>query len=449
MGTLKWLRARPEFWLVCLYAAALLAFVDLKPLWLDELIQLEATAGTTVHTLLRHVRENAGGAPLGYLGQHWLIAIAGCSIRTARMLSVFAAAGSMALLLLLAKRTGLSRPAAVLAGVLWALCPLAFRYSLEGRPYMQALLFVLLAALAEIELSRTGKFAWAFALAICLTAAVYSQPFAIFASLGFSAANIWQRRDWKYAGLTGACYGIVALCFLPWVLTANAQWAAAIVSNGGAFAFSPLLFLGMFRELMGDGYFAAVPAALLAVYGARRRKGFELAAPVISTIVLVLVADAIWNYFFAIRQMIYILPFLLLLMADGVTKLWKRRETRFAAVILLFVFTGASVAKNHSYITDRDEDWGRLAEALMQLRGEGCILLPEGDAAERYAMFRPEITRHLCGLAFSGRVVMPMHQYIAPRARQAAEAALSKRSMSQVSSRQFGFAAVQIFNRAE
>lgn len=65
------------------YVAMLLMLIECRPLWLDEVIQLEGTSAGGWQGLVRHVLQNAGGAPLGYLGQQWLISIAGCSIWTA------------------------------------------------------------------------------------------------------------------------------------------------------------------------------------------------------------------------------------------------------------------------------------------------------------------------------------------------------------------------------
>ena len=398
------------------------------------------------------MRRNAGGAPLGYFGQQWLISIAGSGVRTARLPSVFAGVGSLAVLLLICKKLALRRRTVALAASLWIVCPLALRYSLEGRPYMQAMLFAMLAVLAQIELRETRRTVWAFALAGCLAAAVYSQPFAVFAPLGFTLCSTWQSRDPKYAKLTYAAYAVAGLSFLPWLLAAHAHWVDAIARNRGTFELTPSLLLVLLRESVGDGYFAAVPAILLATYGARefaqqprRDSRVPFVTAILSSVVFVLLADARFNYFFAIRQVIYMLPFLLLTVAEGATSLWDRH--RGAAAILVIVFIAASVTKDYRHITDRNEDWDRLSGVLIQSVEGGCILLPDGDDAARYAVLRPDIAHHLCDANLSARVIMPVHSYTDPRASGLAVKALSARGMTQLSTEEVGFAKVEVFAR--
>jgi uncharacterized membrane protein len=427
-----------------------------KPLWLDELIQLQGTAGTW-DALLQHVLQNAGGAPLGYLGQHWLISVAGVSIWTARVLSVLAGAGSLALLFILAKNLGLKPRTAGIAASFWIVCPLLFRYSLEGRPYMQALFFALAASIAQVKLSKTCGAGWALALAGCQSAAVYSQPFAAFAPLGFSLCNVWQSRKPKCAALTFAAYAVAGLSFLPWLIAAQSHWRDAIAHSQGGFVWSASLVLLLLRECVGDGYPAAIPILLLAAYGAReivrnplRDPRAPLAAAFVSTLVLALLADAKFNYFFAIRQVIYMAPFLLLIAAEGAAALWESSRYRVLGAILVVVFVGASAAKDYRHFADRNEDWNRLSAALSEAALGGCILVPASDNLGMYTMFRPGIAQQLCGADTSARrIVVPVHAYTEQQARQAAEAKLSAMGMTRLSVEEAGFGRVEVFTRPD
>ena len=380
----------------------LLALIDLKPLWLDEVLQLQGTRGGNWQTLVQHVLQNAGGAPLGYLGQQWLISIAGCSIWSARVLSVVAGAGSLALLVVVGKQLCMRRSTILVGAAFWAVCPLGVRYSLEGRPYMQALLFAMGAVAAQLELERTGKVRWAVVLAACLSAAVYSQPFAVFAPLGFAAWNAWQaRRRLSYLVLTGLAYAAAGLSFLPWLMVAHAHWRHAIAVGHGGFAWTPSLFAVLFRECVGDGYPAAVPVTILAAaggYAMARRPFRDPRLPVLSAVlagvVLGLVADAKFNYFFATRQVIYMVPFLLLLAAEGVMFLWASGRYRAAAAVAAAVFIAAAITKDYRNLTDRKEDWSRLSAHLSAAVQGGCILLPAGDEPGVYAVFRPQLAHY-------------------------------------------------------
>lgn len=460
-----WLRqVRLEGALFLVYALVLLALINSRPLWLDEVVQLEGTCGGNWSTLVQQMLKNAGGAPLGYIGQQWILSLTGCSIWGARVLSVVAGAASLALLVALSKQLRLARSTIFLVAAYWAVCPLAVRYSLEGRPYMQALLFALGSVAAQLQLWRTGKIRWAAALAACLAAAVYSQPFAIFAPLGFSAWSVWQSRSKsRDVVLTFAAYAMAGLSFLPWLMAAHSHWRHAIALSHRGFVWTPSVFLLLFRESMGDGYPAAVPIAVLAAVGAvaaARRPFHQPRLPVLGAvlagILLGLLADAKFNYFFAIRQVIYIVPFVLLLAAEGATILWANRPYRVPVVIFLAIFAAAAITKDYRYLTDRREDWNRFSAHLSDSVQSGCILLPVGDEAlvedevALYTVFRPEIAHRLCDAGLlPSRIVVPSHPYTEPRALRAEEDVLSAKGMRRLSIEQVGFAKIEVYTKPD
>ena len=448
--------ATPGGALVCVgaYLVLLLLLISTKPLWLDELIQLQATSGTSFRQLLQHVIQNAGGAPLGYVVQHWFLSVLGTNSASARLPSVLAGAGSLGIFLLMHRRLALR--GCILATGLWIICPMTFRYSLEGRPYMQAMLLAMLAVLAQVRLRETCKASWAILLAACLIATVYSQPYAVFGILGFAACDTWQHRDLKYLTLTCGAYALAGVAFLPWLLTAQAGWVGSISHTHGGFQWNLPLAAVLFRECVGDGYFAAVPTALLGVYGAHvciRRTRHDprtpLVAAIVSSIVFALLADARFNYFFAIRQVFYMVPFLLLLVAEGAATLWERRH-RSLTIVLVMAFAVASVTKNYHHLADHNEDWDRLSGALIKGVDGGCILLPGGESeviAAIYGSFRPEISGRLCTSWLAARVIMPVHSYTDPAGALLTADELSARGMVRVSAERIGFARVETFER--
>ena len=444
-------RSRRRAVAVCLvlYAVALLIMIGARPLWLDEVIQLSVTKNTNWHDMLQHVKQNPGGAPLGYATQHWLISIVGGGVLSARLLSLLAGLGTLGVLLRLAKELELR--GSVFAACLWMVCPLALRYSLEGRPYMQAMLFASLAVLAQIKLRKTSNLMWAVVLAACLCAAVYSQPYAVLGPLGFSLCSAWQRRDFKYVALTYGAYAIAALSFLPWWFAAHLPWADTVVREGSRFELIPSLRV-LLRECFGDGYAAAIPVLLLVLYGARefawrplRDQRMQLLAGVISGAGCALVGDALSNYFFAMRQVIYILPFLLLLVADAAASLWNRRRTM--ALIAVAALAGASLAKDCRYFADHREDWQRLSDVLVGAAEHGCVLLPGGDSSALYEVFRPDIRQYLCTSGSAARVIMPVHAYTDPGAVRLQTQRLLDRGLRQVSTKRIGFATVAVFEK--
>lgn len=438
---------------VGLYLAILFLFISTKPLWLDELIQLQATSGTSFHQLLQHVVQNAGGVPLGYVVQHWFLSVLGTNPTSARLPSVLTGAGSLGIFLLMGRRLALR--GRILAACLWVICPLTFRYSLEGRPYMQAMLLAMLAVLAQLRLRETCRAVWAILLAACLIATVYSQPYAVFGLLGFAVCNTWQHRGLKYFTLTCSAYALAGMAFLPWLLMAQASWVGAISHTHGGFQWNLALAGVVFRECVGDGYFAAVPIALLGVYGAhvcirgsRHDPGMQLMAAIISSVVFALLADARFNYFFATRQVIYMVPFLLLLAAEGAATLWERH--RSLTIVLVMAFSVASVTKDYHHLADHNENWDRLSTALIRGVDGGCILLPTEETpviAAIYRTFRPEISDRLCSSRLAPHVIMPVHSYSDPAGVSLAVGALSARGMARVATERIGFARVETFER--
>ncbi len=443
--------------LVASYTVVLLALIGSRPFWLDELIQLDGTSKGNIRTLIHYVLQNAGGAPLGYLEQQWLIAIAGRSAWSVRLLSTLAGAASVPLLTVIGKQLRL-RPLAVnLAALLWALSPLAVRYSLEGRPYMPALLLALAAAAAQLQLAKSGRAAWAVALAASLAAAAYTQPFAVFAPLGLAAWNVWQTRRTRHGMLTSAAYASAGLSFLPWLLTASAHWRETIDHSQAPSIWNGSPIAVLVRECLGDGYPAAVPAILLAavaVAAMMRHPSSRAAMPaltaVLASVLLALAADASFHYFFAIRQVIYMVPFLLLLSAEGAATLWAIPRCKPLAAAMVAVLAGAAITKDYRHLTDRNEDWNRLSRRLSQLGADGCILIPQADDLALYEFFEPEIARELCkGSLSSNRIVIPLHPYLRPGNAQRAIDTLTAGGFAAFSTEQLGFAKIEVFMRPQ
>jgi 4-amino-4-deoxy-L-arabinose transferase-like glycosyltransferase len=432
---------------LAIYGAVLLSLVPVRPFWLDEVIQLTATWNTTPGELLEQAAQNAGGAPLGYLFQHWILSILGFGFLGARLPSVLLGVGSLGLLVVLGSRLRLRWPG--IAAAMWVLTPLMLRYALEGRPYMQGMFFALLSVVLQLELRKSPTIAWATAVSVSLAAALYSQPYALFAPFGFAVASVLQQRNRRYFALTLGAYAIAVLTFLPWLLAAERYWGQAIAMNGGAFVFEPSLVLLIARELAGDGYLASIPLLVLASYclgqPASRTAATPLAAAVFSSILLALIADALFNYFFAIRQLMYLIPFLVMLSADGAAALWRRN--RGVVMTLLLVFTVGSMGKNVGYLRDRNEDWQRLSEVIRGNTDAGCVLLDDSRYEPYYALFVPEINKRICSSALAGRVILPVHTYSNIAAVNAARSRLVASGFRQARREGVGFGTAEIYER--
>lgn len=449
MISTPWLRT--PYFLIAVYIIVLASLLPLRPLWLDEVIQLTGTVGQDWSSLLQQVGQNAGGAPLGYLPQFLLAPILGAGKWTARLPSSVAALGCALLLYFIGQRLALRWP--ILAVIFWIICPLTLRYSLEGRPYMQGVFCALLATWIQLRLIEAPRLTWALALGASLACALYSQPYAIFAPFGFSLFVCLRQRNQRLLALTIAAYAVAGLAFLPWVLTSVLQWKQTIAAQQGGFQLTPSLLLLILRELAGGGYFASLPILILTAIGLFLRHADPspwsrpaLLSAIGAGILLALAADQRFNYFFAIRQVIYILPVLLLLAADAAGSLWTRQRHAFLALIAIFVF--ASLAKNYSYFTDTREDWVRLSDALVRSAGSGCVLATSHQELANYQVFRPEIAGLACPAEWPSRVVLPVTPYNqseANRLRQSLQKSRTKVEPSIAA----GFAHIDIFVNAK
>jgi 4-amino-4-deoxy-L-arabinose transferase-like glycosyltransferase len=439
--------------LVASYLVILLGLVPVRPLWLDEVLQLTGTALNDWSKFIQHIVTTPGGVPLGYLSQHLLISTVGLNIWSARLVSVLAGTLGMMLFAVLAGKTGTSSASVIVSACLWMMCPLLLRYSLEARPYMQGLALAVAAVLCQLKLSSTGSAKWALALTACLGAAVYSQPFAIFAPIGYALFSL-PLKPKKYQVLTCMAMGATVLLFLPWYLLTRHHWSAAIAQTQIGFVWKWSLASTLIKEFVGDGYAASVPALLLAGHCAwrtLRSPGIGSRAPIIGAILvgiaLALTGDALFDYFFAIRQFLYVLPFLLLLVADEIVYLWSRGSFRRVLVIcLVTLFAAASVTRDYRYLTDRHEDWNRFATKIAESLDGGCLLTPDKNDAELYSIFVPHIPARLCDSAnMARRVIVARHAYTDPEAAQSAESGLLRSGFTLVSAQKVGFGEIDEF----
>jgi hypothetical protein len=152
--------------------------------------------------------------------------------------------------------------------------------------------------------------------------------------------------------------------------------------------------------------------------------------------------DVAFKYFFAIRQVMYMLPFLLILVAEGARSWWQHH--RVSTLILLIAFAGGSITKDYKYLADHSENWERLSTALVDSAGGGCILLPVGNTIELYRFFRPEIQQHLCSCDLAARVVTPVHHYTSQSTTRV-RAELSAHGMTLESTDTVGFANIEVY----
>jgi len=450
MDFLKRSSAAPAYLLVLVYCLVLASVLGSTSLWVDELMQLAGTRSGTFEHVEELTRTGVGGVPLGWLPQLLAIHLFGYSTVAARLPSALASVGLCVTVFLIAKNLSMRYP--LLPAALIALLPLQFRYALEGRPYAQGLLLSAVATLIFIKLTKNASLLWFIVYSATLILGIYSQPFTCFTAC---AHLVWaltitpkQRRS---ASFVAGALLLMALAFIPWYRYAAPLWQQNIQAEGFEFHLawkSPLMLL---RELTGAGYLGSVIVLPLAVFGFYRGpsdraiKRLLLLCSVVP-LVCVLIADARFHYFLAIRQMIFILAPLCLLASDGLFAL-ANLGYRKAAALTVLLLAGALIAADIRWLKKPREDWGLAASAVQNLRKQysACTLFAPTGSLPYYTFFESDLRDTTCPpTAAAGQpVVLAISPYISLPERERTEQLLRGKSI--IASQVTGMSTITVF----
>ncbi len=397
------------------YFLLLLALSPIRPLWLDEVMQLVDTRDLAGSELLSYIRLQPGQSPLGYLLQHYVIGLAGYSILTARIVAVLFGAGSCFVIALLCQE--LNRPRTTALVLLWMALPIQLRYATEARPYSQAIFFSAAATLLLVRLIRAPSWQRALLYALAVAAGLYSVPYTLFPQVGYVAALMLRRVRLRAIAYAAVGLTIAGLSFVPWAAWAKAGWQNSIETQHFALRLTPKFPLMVLQEISGGGYACSIPLIILAAmgfwsHGLNRFVKCFLACGIATSMILVLVVDGLFHYFFAVRQLLFILIPLTLLGAEGAA--WILTRKRLAAVAILGVYFVGALVKDIHYFSDRSDDWAASAHALQSKLDSGyCMTLLPGDTAAYYVFFEPRLKQRLCGdSGREDRVVVPITRYM-------------------------------------
>ena len=144
----------------------------------------------------------------------------------------------------------------------------------------------------------------------------------------------------------------------------------------------------MLHEISGSGYAgAAILAAGIAFAVPRRFWLFSIAGPVAA----IFAANLVLHYFFATRQLIFVLPALALLFVSGTTD-----PRRGKAAWLLAAFLAASIYEDIQWFRKPRENWQAAADAVQREVASGACVQFAGDSAPVYEFFYPSLAQHHC-----------------------------------------------------
>jgi Dolichyl-phosphate-mannose-protein mannosyltransferase len=369
-----------------LYAVTLILLLPSKPLFMDEIIDLNGVRdASNVAGVLDFVPHNAGGVPLGYLVDFAMIRWFGYSTFVVRLPSVLFTVLTCSGVYILARQTRLRMP--LLAAILYAVSPLAMRYALEARPYAQAACWAVFSSVAFLSLSRRPTLGKAAGYAALIAAGLYAQPYSIFVP---AAHGVWLlvthsvKEKTRVILFAGTAMALASLAFLPWFLKAHAFWQGA-VNSGVRFMVTPKDLLVIPHELTGTGYAGAALTgiAILMSLGwspwSKVEKVFWITYMTIP-LFLVPAADAYFGYFLAARQMIFVLvPISVLLVAC--------MEIRWGWVVPVALLI-AMMYEDVRWIRRPGEGW---EAAAVQLKHAGCTIFIPTSARTMYVFFEPRL----------------------------------------------------------
>lgn len=372
------------------FALIAAALIGRKLPIMDEVLFLSPARQATVHEVLEKTRWHSGSVPLGFLMERAFLQITGYSVWLARIPAALLGVASVLAVGVLAGKLRAATP--WMASALFAAFPLTLRYTLEARPYTLALLFSLALTLLFLELAERPAFLVACAYGLVALLATYTQPFAaLVCGAHFLWAAIYGRV--RAAAYVGGAAAIAAAALVPWYLWARSAWAYESAQQSFGFVFAVKRPLMLVRELTGAGYWGFGILLALCVLGAMG-SGLDRKAVVLLLLLIAvplaggLLADALFGYFLAARQFLWVLPAVAILAASP----WVARPRATAALALLF----AAVCgyKSVRYFNQPEPDWEAAAKAIASEVDRGaCFRVAPEIARGLYAYFAPQLDR--------------------------------------------------------
>jgi hypothetical protein len=227
--------------------------------------------------------------------------------------------------------------------------------------------------------SAKNTLAYGLAVAACL----YSHVISVFPAIAPVILSLRNPRA-RVAVLFAAAAAVVS--YIPWFFMQRAT-QTAVAAPTYMLDWSHFTVYGVIRELSGGGYFASIPLLILAAFGLALTRNIGLGLPAAAALVGPLAADAVMGYYFAGRQLIFALPFLVMLATFGV-----RRVPRWSSVVLVVTVTAASLKADFRQATTTREDWGSAARMVV---GYSCISISP-DQLPYLKVYEPSL--RLCDL---------------------------------------------------
>lgn len=397
---------------MAVYAAALAFLLPVLSLWLDEILTLAGARQPDFASVISYLKAVPGGTPLSLLAPAAAMRLFGDSDFAARLSSALASLATLPGIFWLGRRMGLRSP--LLGVAVFALCQMQFRYAMEARPYALALCLSVWATVVFLALLDRP---WSAARRVLYVALTLAGGYTLAYSLAVPGAHLaWlvlapSGRDANRA--TGrrlrpaalAAIAVTGAALLAWYLYMRAGWAEVVAEQRLSAILSwgtPLMVL---HELTGAGYFGSVLLVAVGAWGLWRNclrgelHSFWFCYTLLPAL-LIPAADLMFGYFFAVRQMIYILAPLSLLFVAGAEAMG--RNGRY----LIGLFLAVSLYADLNWMTRPREDWrAAAAEVQGQLSLGGCMAFVGQDAEMPFTYSHPRLGERRCSARSEAAVI--------------------------------------------
>ena len=410
-------KARPNAVLVLIaaYAALVFAVLGIAPLWFDELQQL-AVGRESVAALLQWVQMNPGASPLPYLAQRAAVDLFGASAFVVRIPAALCSIAGAVVFAALCGRFGIRSPG--WATAVFLALPLQFRYALEARGYSQGLLCALASLLLLLRARERGTVGAAAFYGGSVALGLYSQPLTILPVFGGLLWLIGERDVGSRRLVLGAAV-IGVLLFVPWYLLQRQTQEAFGTMALYFFSWRQVTPLGLLHELSGGGYVCSAALLLGAAVGLAKVPNRRLLACVaLAALAGPILIDALVNYFFAARQLLFVAPVLALCAASGIERL-REGGRRWAGYAVLLAFFAAAAVSDYRLATVPKDGFGAQASVLAaHLPADACVAVAPPNYVLYYLFLRPELEGRICAEPpGAARVLAVMSPYSTPEER--------------------------------
>jgi hypothetical protein len=250
--------------------------------------------------------------------------------------------------------------------------------------------------------------------------------------------------DRRMLRLPLAAIACTVLALAPWYAHFREGWRAVNEAQHLG-PWSWISVQGFFHEISGSGYFGTAVLLVGVGFGLRQvlsrgsSQRFWIFLAIVPLVAAPL-ANLVLYYFFAIRQVIYILPAMALLFTAGVEVLGKPGRCLAAAFLI------ASLYSDVKWFTRPREDWRAASDAVAREVDRGACVMWVAESDVMYTFFHPELRARVCS-SDAERVVVAGTPYEAGAAYPRVLADLAARGLRKQSEQAFDGPLVEMFSK--